>query len=80
MKIRLVDPIWTNAVATNEEFPMPDDLKKIAPQDPKRVNVNQAHEVEYWCAHVGCTETELRAAVKTVGDSVVKVRKYLDSD
>ena len=55
---------------------MPDDLKKTAPQDPKRVNVNQSHEIEYWCAHFGCTAKELGAAVKAVGDSVSAVRDY----
>ncbi len=56
---------------------MSDNPSKKVPQDANRVNVNQAHEVKYWRAKFGCTEAELRAAVKAVGTSVAAVRKYL---
>lgn len=57
---------------------MPDDLTKKRPEDAKRINVNQPHEVEYWCAALGCTEEELEEAVEAVGDSVEAVRGYLN--
>ena len=56
---------------------MPDDLDKTAPEDPKRININQDHEVEYWCGRFRCTEQELRDAVSAVGDSAAAVKAYL---
>ena len=46
---------------------MADDLSRKAPADAVRVNVNEADEVRYWCDKFGCTPTELRNAVRTVG-------------
>jgi hypothetical protein len=57
---------------------MSDDLSKKRPQDANRVNVNEPWELKYWCDHFGCTEAQLRAAVKAVGTSVSKVREYLN--
>ena len=56
---------------------MPDNLNIRQPQDPTKVNVNEPWEVRTWTAKFGCTETELRAAVKAVGVMVVDVQKYL---
>ena len=51
---------------------MPDNSK-----DRSRVSVNEATEVTYWCQKFGCSETQLRAAVKMVGVTVSKVRAHL---
>ncbi len=46
-------------------------------KDRSRVNVNDAAEVTYWCEKFGCSATQLRYAVKTVGLTVSKVRAHL---
>ena len=46
---------------------MADDKTKTKPQDALRVNVDEKYEVKYWCATFGCTESQLKAAVKKVG-------------
>jgi hypothetical protein len=56
---------------------MTDDLKNRGPADRARINVNEPMEVRYWCADLGCTELELRTAVKAVGVMVNDVRRYL---
>jgi Protein of unknown function (DUF3606) len=56
---------------------MSDDLDKRRPQDASKVNVHESWEVRYWCKTFGCTEAELKAAVKAVGVSVSAVRKHL---
>ena len=56
---------------------MPDDLGIKQPQDPKRVNVHQPHEVRYWCQKWGITPQQLRDAVEAVGDSARAVEDYL---
>jgi len=62
---------------TNQGGEMSDDLTNRGPKDRARVNVNEGHEVKYWCAKFGCTETQLRAAVKAVGVMAVDVEKHL---
>jgi hypothetical protein len=56
---------------------MADNLQNRGPADRSRVNVNEVWEVRWWCGQFGCTETQLRAAVKAVGVMVVDVRRYL---
>ena len=56
---------------------MPDNLKKRHPQDGKRINPNQRHEVRDWCRKFGCTEEELAQAVADVGDSADAVKRRL---
>lgn len=51
---------------------MPENLK-----DRSKVNVSQASEVTYWCEKLGCSATQLRYAVKTVGVKPSKVRAHL---
>jgi hypothetical protein len=46
-------------------------------KDRSKVNVSQASEVTYWCQKLGCSETQLRTAVKMVGVTVSKVRAHL---
>jgi hypothetical protein len=56
---------------------MSDNLKNRGPADRSKVNVNESWEVTYWCGVFGCTEAQLRAAVRAVGVLVVDVRRYL---
>ena len=56
---------------------MSDDLSKKRPQDSSQVNLSEDWEVKYWCKEFGCTEAQLREAVRAVGKSVAAVRKYL---
>lgn len=56
---------------------MSDDLSNRGPKDRARVNVNEGYEMKYWCGKFGCTEAQLRAAVKAVGVMAVDVEKYL---
>ena len=46
-------------------------------KDRSHVTVSDAEEVKHWCAKFGCSETQLRAAVKMVGFTVSKVRQHL---
>lgn len=55
---------------------MPDDLNKRRPRDAAEVSLKEPYEVRDWCAALGCTEAELRAAVKAVGHSAAAVRRY----
>ncbi|MCG8422210.1 MAG: DUF3606 domain-containing protein [Proteobacteria bacterium] len=56
---------------------MADDLKIKRPHDATKVNVNQPHEVRYWCDKWGITERQLRDAVAAVGVYVDEIVKYL---
>ena len=56
---------------------MPDNLKIRQPEDPTKVNVNQAWEVEFRCKEWNVTPAKLKEAVKAVGPSVAKVKTYL---
>jgi hypothetical protein len=56
---------------------MSDDLSNRGPADRSRINVNEAWEVSYWCKALGCTEQQLRDAVKSVGVMADAVRSHL---
>jgi hypothetical protein len=58
---------------------MVDDLKNRGPADRARVNVNEPWEVRWWCQEFGCTEQQLRDAVRKVGVSADAVRRELGS-
>ena len=55
---------------------MTDETSDIPP-DVRRINVDVPHEVRSWMFNFGCTEGELRLAVRAVGDSPDAVRAYL---
>lgn len=48
-----------------------------SPKDRARVNVHEASERTYWCQKFGCSEAQLRNAVKMVGVTASKVRQQL---
>lgn len=56
---------------------MTDNKKITHPLDAKRIDVNDPNEVRNWCKSFGCTETQLKAAVKVAGTSGDAVRKQL---
>ncbi|RYH65007.1 MAG: DUF3606 domain-containing protein [Alcaligenaceae bacterium] len=53
------------------------DNKNSTAQDRKLISLEQDYELRDWCKSLGCTEDELRAAVKAVGNSAEAVRKHL---
>jgi len=55
---------------------MRDDLTK-AGLDRKLIALEEPHEVRSWTESLGCTEEELRAAVRAVGNSAEKVRQHM---
>lgn len=59
-----------------KETTMPDDSKKTG-ADRKLISLEQEHEVRDWAASLGCSEQELREAVRVVGHSADEVRRFL---
>jgi hypothetical protein len=55
---------------------MTDDTKKTG-LDRKLISLKEEHEVRSWTESLQCTQTQLRDAVKAVGNSADEVRKYL---
>ena len=55
---------------------MSDDKSKTG-ADRKLISLEQAHELRDWTKSLGCTEQQLRDAVKAVGHSADAVRAYL---
>jgi hypothetical protein len=55
---------------------MSDDKSKTG-ADRKLISLEQAHELRDWTQSLGCTEQQLRDAVKAVGNSADAVRAYL---
>lgn len=53
------------------------DDKKATGLDRKLIALGEDYEVRDWTKSLGCTEAELRAAVKAVGNSAEAVGDYL---
>lgn len=64
------------AAGHHPEKTMPDDPKKTG-EDRKLISLEQDHEFRDWAKSLGCSERELREAVKVVGHSADEVRRYL---
>jgi hypothetical protein len=56
---------------------MTDDLSKRGKQDRDRINLNEPHEVRRWAQKFGCSEDELREAVKRVGSMADDVERAI---
>lgn len=56
---------------------MADNLKDRGEPDRSLVNLKEPWEIDYWTKRFGCTPSELKDAVKKVGDSADKVKKEL---
>lgn len=54
---------------------MTDNLQQRGPHDRSRVSLDQDYEVRYWTNELGCTEEQLREAVRKVGSSADAVRR-----
>ena len=54
-----------------------DDLSKTGQQDRSKINMHEAHEVQYWTKHLNVSKEELQKAVDKVGNSAAAVRKQL---
>jgi hypothetical protein len=57
---------------------MPDDPTKTG-SDRNFISLDQEHEVRDWAKTLGCTEAQLREAVKAVGRSADDVRRYINN-
>jgi len=58
---------------------MTDDLKRLSPEDPNKINVNQSWELVYWSKKFRVSPERLAKAVKIVGPMVIDVKKHLDA-
>lgn len=56
---------------------MADDKSKRGVPDSKEISLKEPYEVRDWTKSLGCTEKELRDAVKAVGHSAAAVRAHL---
>jgi hypothetical protein len=54
-----------------------DDKRKTGTPDNDLISLKQDYEVRDWCKSFSCTEPQLRAAVKAVGNSAKAVRAHL---
>ncbi|MDY6842231.1 MAG: DUF3606 domain-containing protein [Pseudomonadota bacterium] len=57
---------------------MPDNKNITHPLDAKRIDINDPAEVRNWCRSLGCSESQLKQAVRQVGTSGKAVRKQLE--
>ena len=60
-----------------EAAPMADNLKDRAPEDAKRISLNEDWEVKYWTKALGVSEMELKRLVKEYGPIAADVRKHV---
>lgn len=56
---------------------MPDDRKSTGGQDRERISLSEDYEVRDWSEKFGVTPSQLREAVKAVGDRADAVQEYL---
>lgn len=52
-------------------------LAELRAQDHWRVNLGEPWEIRFWAREFGCTEEELRQAVRAAGDMAGRVRAWL---
>lgn len=52
---------------------------KVSILDALAVNIDSASDAEIWCRHLGCTLSELREAIASVGIRVKDLREYFAS-
>ncbi len=56
---------------------MSDDRSKRSKSDRSRISLDEDYEVRYWTNELGVSKEQLADAVKSVGNSVDKVREHL---
>ena len=52
-------------------------LGKFAESWDALIDLEQASEILYWSQRLGCSEQQLREAVRAVGRNAASVRRYL---
>lgn len=53
------------------------DDRTLKREDAFRIALNESWEVDYWTEAMGVSETELREAIRQVGNRAIAVREYL---
>lgn len=56
---------------------MTDNKHITHPEDAKRIDIHDSHEIRNWCQAFGCTVEELKDAVGAVGTWARDVRAHL---
>ncbi|SEQ55316.1 Protein of unknown function [Pseudomonas sp. NFACC02] len=57
---------------------MPDNKHITHPEDAKRIDIHDLHEIRNWCQAFGCTVEELKSAVDAVGTWAKDVTAHLN--
>ncbi len=55
------------------------DYATATGHDSTIVETAEGNQVRYWCDSLGCTEAQLREAVRAVGNSPSDVRDFLET-
>lgn len=56
------------------------DLKETNPKNLNRIIACEDWQVRYWRTVIGCSTSELKAAIKSVGNSVDAVKNYFSTN
>ena len=56
---------------------MNETIRRRAPADRGRINIDDPWELRWWCTRLGCSDLGLKEAVRTVGNTATKVAQYL---
>lgn len=51
--------------------------EEFGPHDRSKINLDDQHDVRYWCDVFDCTPDLLRLAVSSVGTAISDVKVYL---
>ena len=58
---------------------MPDSKQKPDSPDRDPINVNEDYEWDDWATRLGVSTSEVKAAVKAVGDNARRVEEFLSA-
>lgn len=59
---------------------MSNEIKITIPKDFNKIDANNLSEFIWWIAHLNISPEKLLAITEKIGNSTVKVRKYLEDD
>jgi hypothetical protein len=54
------------------------NLTKLAESWEVRINLDERAEILHWSLRLGCSEEQLREAVRAVGTNAADVRRYVN--
>jgi hypothetical protein len=54
------------------------NLTKLAQSWEVRINLNERAEILHWSQRLGCSEQQLRDAVRAVGPNAADVRRHVN--